>query len=386
MWLTCSVLHESVLRTTDLPVDDRFEAWAERMGNTHAPMHLTSDRTADYHGHQRVIGLGDVTVWPATFDHLVFRRTPKLVRQSDPETYHLSLLLKGEGAADWGRQQAAYRMNDFHINSSSRSWEVFTGADSVTIVGLEVPRALVAVPGHRADRMLGTLLSGREGIGALLSQFLLQLVADTSPYQPSDAPRLGTVVSDLVTALFAHAADADLPLPPETHGRTLTLQAKTFIRRHLGDPGLTPAMVAAAHHISRSYLYRLFQAEGLTVASYIRDQRLENARRELTDPRLRALPIHAVAARWGFPRAAEFTRAFRTAYGLPPSELREQALNGAQPPARSALPPAASAVDAAQGAAVDAEVETGVETGVDAPPSRCGRSANDTPGASPASW
>lgn len=181
MWLTTFVLHESVFRTTDLPVADRFEAWAERMGNTHAPMHLTSDRTADYHGHQRVIGLGDVTVWPATFDHLVFRRTPKLIRQSDPETYHLSLLLKGEGAADWGRQQAAYRMNDFHINSSSRSWEVLTGSDSVTIVGLEVPRALVAVPGNRADQVLGSLLSGREGIGALLSQLLRQLVADTSP-------------------------------------------------------------------------------------------------------------------------------------------------------------------------------------------------------------
>lgn len=325
MWLTTPVLHESVFRTTDLPVSDRFEAWTERMGRTHAPMRLSSDRHADYHGCQRLITLGDVVVWPATFDHLVFRRTPKLIRQSDPETYHLSLLLKGEGAADWGRQQAAYRMNDFHINSSSRSWEVLTGSEPVTVLGVEVPRALVAVPDRRADQVLGSLLSGREGIGALLSQFLRQLVADTSSYQPSDASRLGTVVTDLVTALFAHTVDADPRLPPETRERTLALQVKTFIHRHLDDPDLTPAGIAAAHHVSRSYLYRLFQAEGLTVASYIRDQRLENARRDLADPRLRALPIRAVAARWGYPRAAEFTRAFRTAYGLPPSELRAQA-------------------------------------------------------------
>ncbi|MET7657074.1 MULTISPECIES: helix-turn-helix domain-containing protein [unclassified Streptomyces] len=359
--MTEFVLHESVFRTTDLPVGDRFEAWAERMGRTHAPMQLTSDRTADYRGHQRVIGLGDVTVWPATFDPLVFRRTPRLVRQSDPETYHLSLLLKGEGAADWGRQQAAYRMNDFHINSSSRSWEVLTGSEPVTIVGVEVPRALVAVPGDRADQVLGSLLSGREGIGALLSQLLRQLVADTSSYQPSDAPRLGTVVADLVTALFAHTVDADLRLPPETRDRTLTLHIKTFVRRHLGDPDLTPAGIAAAHHVSRSYLYRLFQEEGLTVASYIRHQRLENARRDLADPRLRDLPVHAVGARWGFPRAAEFTRAFRTAYGLPPSALREQALTRVRE-----LSPSASTVDAV--------------------PSGCGPSANDTPSVSPASW
>jgi AraC-like DNA-binding protein len=61
------------------------------------------------------------------------------------------------------------------------------------------------------------------------------------------------------------------------------------------------------------------------VASYIRDQRLENARRDLADPALRAMPVHTVAARWGFPRAAEFTRAFRTAHGVPPSELRARA-------------------------------------------------------------
>jgi len=319
------VLDESVFRTRDLPVAYRFEAWTERLGRTHAPMELDSDRAADYRGIQRLICLGDVTVWPATFDHLVFRRTPRLVRRSDPEVYHLSLLRRGEGAASWGRQQLAYRIDDFHTNSSSRSWEIHTGADPVTVIGLEIPRALVALPGGRTDRIIGSRISSREGIGALLAQFLVQLVSDTGPYRPSDGPRLGTVVADLVTAVFAQALEAERGLPPETRARTLTLRIKAFIRRHLADPELTPARIAAAHHISRSYLYRLFQAEGTTVASYIRERRLAGAHRELADPTLRPLPIHTVAARWGFPRAAEFTRAFRTAYGVPPSELRAQA-------------------------------------------------------------
>nr|WP_328981908.1 hypothetical protein [Streptomyces mirabilis] len=129
------MLHESVFKSADLPVGDRFEAWTQRMGRTHAPMQLASDRAADYRAHQRMIGLGDVTVWPATFDHLVFRRTPKLIRQSDPEVFHLSLLLRGEGAAAWDRRQAAYRVNDIHTNCSSRSYEIHTGADPVSLVG-----------------------------------------------------------------------------------------------------------------------------------------------------------------------------------------------------------------------------------------------------------
>jgi AraC-like DNA-binding protein len=42
-------------------------------------------------------------------------------------------------------------------------------------------------------------------------------------------------------------------------------------------------------------------------------------------PALADTPIHVVAARWGFPRAAEFTRAFRSAYGISPSEHRRGA-------------------------------------------------------------
>ncbi|MFJ1746454.1 helix-turn-helix domain-containing protein [Streptomyces sp. NPDC088116] len=316
------MLHESVFRTMDLPTEDRFEAWTQRVGRTHAPLDLSSDRAADYHAHQRLIELGDVVVWPATFDSLVFRRTPKLVRQSDPEMYHLSLLLQGEAGATWDKQEATYRNSDIHINSSSRSYEIFTGSNPVTIVGVEIPRALVALPDRRADQAVGRPVSGRGGVGALLSQFLAQFVSDTGTYQPQEASLLGTVVADLVTAVFAHVLDADLLMPPETHSRTLVLRIKAFIRRHLGDPELTPDQIAAAHHISRSHLYRLFQADGLSVGAYIREQRLKNARRDLADPALRTMPIHAVAARWGFPRPADFTRAFRTLYGIPPSELR----------------------------------------------------------------
>ncbi|MGW0842477.1 helix-turn-helix domain-containing protein [Streptomyces sp. NPDC002787] len=330
------MLHESVFRSVDLPVDARFEAWAELMRRTHAPMVLvpkplsTADRAADYYAHQRLITLGDVAIWPARFDPMVFRRTPRLIRQSDPETFHLSLLMGGAGLASWGREQVAYGVRDFHVSCSSKAFDVETGTEQVTTVGIEIPRSLVALPARQADRVVGSSLSGREGLGALLAQFLTQLAADTTPYQPSDAPRLGQVVADLITALFAHTVDTAPRLTPEAHGRTLLLNIRAFIRRHLGDPELTPAAIAAVHHISRSYLHRLFQTEGLTVATYIRDQRLRNAYRDLTDPDpvLRATPIHAIGARWGFPRAAEFSRAFRTAYGVPPSELRREVAAG----------------------------------------------------------
>ncbi|WP_323136387.1 helix-turn-helix domain-containing protein [Streptomyces sp. NBC_01446] len=52
---------------------------------------------------------------------------------------------------------------------------------------------------------------------------------------------------------------------------------------------------------------------------------MEAARSDLVDPAPRSSPVNAVAARRGFPRGAGFSRAFRTAYGITPSEYRSRA-------------------------------------------------------------
>jgi AraC-like DNA-binding protein len=69
---------------------------------------------------------------------------------------------------------------------------------------------------------------------------------------------------------------------------------------------------------------------GEAVAVRIRRLRLENAHRDLADGSLRGTPIHTVAARWGYPRVCDLTRAFRAAYGTSPREYRQQAPPEAQ--------------------------------------------------------
>ncbi|GFE18466.1 hypothetical protein Sgleb_65130 [Streptomyces glebosus] len=189
-------------------------------------------------------------------------------------------------------------------------------------LGLEVTKALLPLPRHTFDQVTRVRLSTREGFGALLAQLRTQLAKDTSPYEAADGPRLGKVVVDLLSALLAHALEADSSLPPETHRQSLVLRIRTFVQQHLHDPRLTPCSIATAHHVSRSYLYRLFEQEGESIAAWIRRQRLEHARRDLAEPVMRSIPLHAIAARWCFPHAADFTRASRKAYGMAPRGYR----------------------------------------------------------------
>ncbi|MGA5130064.1 helix-turn-helix domain-containing protein [Streptomyces olivoreticuli] len=327
------MLIENEFRTDRLPPEIRFDSWCERVGRTHAPLDLHSKDAADYQAYQRVLELGALHVWPTTHQSLRFRRTPKLIRRSDPEQYHIGIPLSGTNQVSWSDQKAVYGAYEIQIFDSSRAVEVFSanGPDLFSGIGIEIPKSLLHLPQDKMDRLFARGLSGREGLGALLVQFLTQLTTDSSPYRPSDGPRLGTVVIDLLSALFAHVLDADRALPPETRSRTLVLRIRSYIQRNLHDPRLTPGGIAAVHNISTSYLHRLFQAEHETVAAFIRHQRLERACRDLADPAMSSATIHAIAARWGFTRAGDFTRAFRTAYGMPPRDYRHQALCGPEP-------------------------------------------------------
>lgn len=319
------MLDEKVFRSVELPAAERFGVWQELLSRAHAPMHLTSEFSADFRASQSTVALGDATLWPAAFPQLVFRRTPKLIRRSDPETCHLSLVLRGGGVASWDRAETVLGTYDFHTNHSSVPYRIASRGGPIRMIGVEVPRTSLDLPWDRARTIVGQALSGRDGVGALLTQFLTQVTGDTGAYRAADAPRLGRVLTELVSALFARALDAEHRLPPETRTRTLVLEVKAFIRRNLGDAGLTPSGIAAAHHLSRGHLHRLFQAEGDTVAGYIRAQRLEAARRELADTARAAVPVHAVAARHGFKDHATFTRSFRAAYGASPRDYRQAA-------------------------------------------------------------
>lgn len=320
----------TVFRTDDVPAGDRFDYWQELVGRTRCST-LVSDHAADFWAEQRLMELGPVVVSQMSFLPTRYRRTAKLVRQSDPEFYHLTLLIEGGLALDHAGQTSTFTSRDLHLADSSRPYDVRSADDRqgglVTGMAVDFPKALLPLPPHRVRQLLGRRLPGLEGVGALLAEFVVGLDRQAGTLQPSDAPRLGTVVVDLMSAWFAQLLEAEAVLSPETRGRAMAERVQAFIRQNLHDPELTPPVIAAAHNISLSYLHRIFQEQthGEPVAAWIRRLRMENAHRDLANGALRRTPIHVIAARWGYPRPSDFTRAFRSAYGMSPREYRQQA-------------------------------------------------------------
>ncbi|WP_327002922.1 hypothetical protein OHA72_48855 [Dactylosporangium sp. NBC_01737] len=117
---------------------------------------------------------------------------------------------------------------------------------------------LLPLPAATLARLIAVPLSVQDGVGALFAQYLVDLTRHEPTYRPQDAARLGTVTVDLLNAVCAHQFECEDALPGETRQRVLQVRIHEFITRRLGDPALSPRMIAAAHQISLRYLYQIF--------------------------------------------------------------------------------------------------------------------------------
>ena len=318
-----------VISTADVPAGERFGFWREVNSKLWAPYDMRCEPELES-GFRARVGVGDFgsvqTTLITTMPHSI-HRTPKLIRQSDPEMFKLGCIVRGGGMVTQDGQSAAeLRVGDLALYDTSRSYvgEYIPDVPVSQVLLLRFPRSLLPLPPRELRRLSAVRITGAEGVGALSSQFMLQLAGHLHELGPSDAARLSILTVDVLTAALANALDVQSVVPFHTRRRALMAQIHAFIRANLGDAHLTPSAIAAARHISLRYLNKLFHDEGHTVAGWIRERRLEHCRRDLAEPHLAGYPINAIAARWGFTSPAHFSQAFRSAYGLSPREFRQQ--------------------------------------------------------------
>ncbi|MGT2436342.1 AraC family transcriptional regulator [Bradyrhizobium betae] len=100
-------------------------------------------------------------------------------------------------------------------------------------------------------------------------------------------------------------------------------QARRLIARHLQDPNLAPAMVAALLGVSVRHLHMLFESATRSFSQTVTDERLKQSRRLMREAPNRL--IADIATSCGFESLATYYRVFNAAYGMAPGDFRAQA-------------------------------------------------------------
>jgi AraC-like DNA-binding protein len=98
-------------------------------------------------------------------------------------------------------------------------------------------------------------------------------------------------------------------------------RARAEIVRNLGVGTLSPEAIAGKLRVSRTTLYNLFKARG-GIQAYIRECRLHACYESLASDLRPHETIGAIAADYGFPREAHFSRVFKQRYGVTPKQMR----------------------------------------------------------------
>lgn len=197
---------------------------------------------------------------------------------------------------------------------------------------------------HEADAVDRPDAAIDGGLLALLGDMMLAL-ANRLP--TLDGRALHHAV-EAMAGVFSGIAAAPGPAPTSAPAGKLTLveRARRLIRARLADDELSPELICRELGVSRSRLYRLFEPLG-GISSYIRRQRLIQARHALADPQ-EMRPIMVIAEQWGFADPSVFSRSFRQEFGVSPRSVRETGMARRGPvPARGTGDPSSEPVSLA---------------------------------------
>ncbi len=315
MWLVAS--------SSGMAAGERFDWFSDMVSREVVPTSISSERPADFQAEAAVLDLGGLRMSRLAYSPLRSRRTPALIRRSDPEQYQLALVTKGSMLLSQHGNDCSAVAGDLVLWDTSRPSDARSCAEGLgELVVLQLPRTTVPLRTRHLDRLLARRIPGGHGMAAMLTSFMKALLDNGDRCTPAELNHLGTVTAELAAACLAQHLDAEEHLPAEVRAQALLRQIHTFIEHHLSDPELTPPVIAAHHNISVRTLHQLFRGTNESVHARIRRRRLERCRSDLARPDRRARSVQDIAARWGFSGPAVFSRSFRETYGLSPTEFR----------------------------------------------------------------
>lgn len=312
------------LRTSDVPVAERFQWWLALVEQTLAPSAVSSPHSSDFRASATQFDLGTARVSILSFPTLRATRTWQMIRRSDPELWQVGLIANGRMGIEQHHGQVQLSAGDLVVYDTSHPYESQVQADCrpAEVVLMDLPKDSLPIPDRAMRSLAARSLPSGSGVGAVFGQLLAHVLVD--PFRPRgvrEAEHLGSALANLSAAFLSGLVQTEGTLPPETRQAALLCRVRAFIEQNLADARLSPSAIANAHNISVRYLHYLFRADGQTVGRHIRQRRLDRCRLALLNP---GLPVAAVGARWGFPDAGAFSRAFKAAYGVPPGEYRRR--------------------------------------------------------------
>ena len=306
----------SVWSTCAYPDSSRYDAWNDQLNATFGSWQVSRPSSPHFDATVSSKNIGSMDIVECICDPCGGERTARTVSGVEDERLVIQLVLSGRENMRLGNQEAALSAGDLFVwdNTQPMVFEVTDRLHKISaLLPLKrfkdwMPDTWRNVPRHVPSSSIHS---------ALIGSYIQNL-------HQTDLPASSIRDSSLIEATIALLSSAINTSDEDKSVRAGQLAfIKTRICQHLHDPDLSLDRIAEQNKISTRYLHYLFGESGQTAWQFVMSERLERCRRDILNPAMRHQSITATAYAWGFSDAAHFSRSYKRAYGISPSQARQ---------------------------------------------------------------
>lgn len=313
---------KTTITTSTMDAPHRSRRWHEAIAATYFPLDLQFGEPERFSGDLSVWQIGDLSLSHNVSESLMYRRLPHHLSGEREEQFLVTAPTRSEVVFTQGGKELRCRPGGFFLERSHEPYE-FSHTELAEMWVIKIEAKALAGRIRSPDRFCSVQFDAGNGAGGLFVDTLRLIPARFDTMSAEARSMVGRHLIDLLV-LSIQADERTLTSGSSTVREAHLSRIESFARRNLDRPDLDPDLIARACGISTRYLHELFRDTGQTVGQWIRDQRLDACHAKLRDPANR-LTVAEIAYRFGFSDHAQFSRAFRSHFGMAPKELRDQA-------------------------------------------------------------
>ena len=289
----------------------QYDHWRDLVRSTHHAWDMPPRTERAFHGTIATRSFGPAELVGASCDPCKGKREAGELASSSAAYTGVLFVLEGREVVSTRSRTTCLEAGQFTVWDTTQplAFEVLGRLRKLTLM---VPTALVQ-PALGAPTLAA--LDAQRGCGALLLAHLSTLGELPEALGPTSERVALQSAIDLLGAAVVSAQGE-----PRTTSTRIVARAVAHVRRHLADPELTVESTAHALGLSRRQLDRAFAEHGRPLGRVLWAERLERCRRDLLLDR--GAGVSEIAFRWGFSDAAHFSRAFRAAFAMSPTQYR----------------------------------------------------------------